>query len=93
MMADERSLNTPADVSRAAGDSIDRARLRGIVLEAIRKGGAHGRTCDEIEVLELLTHQTCSARVHELAGLKQITDSGMRRPTRSGRKAVVWVVA
>lgn len=49
-----------------------------------------GCTCDEIEQDLGLSHQTASARINELMGLSLITDRGQRRPTRSGRKAIVW---
>lgn len=49
-----------------------------------------GATCDEIERDTGLSHQTASARVRELAQAGTIRDSGQRRLTRSGRKAIVW---
>lgn len=50
-----------------------------------------GATCDEIEWATGMRHQTASARVRELADKKQIKDSTLRRRTRSGRQAIVWV--
>jgi hypothetical protein len=50
-----------------------------------------GATCDEIEEELGLKHQTASARVRELSQRGLIVDSGDRRPTRSGRQAIVWV--
>lgn len=52
-----------------------------------------GRTADELIVELHRGHATVSARVNELANAGWIVDSGMRRPTRSGRDAVVWVVS
>lgn len=52
-----------------------------------------GITCDKLEEETGLIHQTASARVRGLAKAGRIKDSGMTRPTRSGRKAVVWVTA
>lgn len=74
-----------------AGESIagDRSRLQRAVLDAIR---AQPATCDELEVRLGLKHQTCSARIRELSGINAIVDSGATRPTRSGRKAIVWTV-
>jgi len=48
-----------------------------------------GLTCDEVEELLHIKHQTASARIRELALTKRIEPIG-GRPTRSGRKAVVW---
>jgi uncharacterized protein (UPF0264 family) len=80
-----------SDTSKAAAASIrgDAARIRQKVLDAIRGAGARGMTCDEVEVATGLTHQTASARVHELMRLERICDGG-RRPTRSKRLATVW---
>lgn len=51
-----------------------------------------GSTCDELEVALLMSHQTTSARVRDLAKAGKIVDSGRRRLTRTGRKAIVWAV-
>ena len=78
--------------SKAAADSIKATAplMRETVLAAIRSAGADGMTCDELEALLRMPHQTCSARVHELAKAEAIYDSGNRRKTRSGRAAVVY---
>lgn len=77
--------------SEAAAESIakDTPRLRRLVFEEIRDAG--GLTSDECEERLGMRHQTCSARVHELMTEGKIRDSGMRRKTRSGRTATVWV--
>lgn len=49
-----------------------------------------GLTADQVEQLLGGRHQTISARVNELRERGWITDSGLRRPTRSGRRAIVW---
>lgn len=49
-----------------------------------------GLTCDEVEVEMERTHQSISARVNELKNGGWIEDSGERRETRSGAKAIVW---
>jgi hypothetical protein len=86
-----------SDTSREAAESIEPSAgtLRRMVLDEIAKVGPHGHTCDEIEALLDLRHQTASARVYELhrAIPPLIVDSGRRRLTRSGRKAVVWIAA
>lgn len=82
------------DTSRDAAESMrpHAGRVREAVLTAIRRSCQRGATCDEVEVTLQLAHQTASARVRELSVAKEIVDSGRRRPTRSGRKAVVYVV-
>lgn len=51
------------------------------------------RTCDEVEIVTGLSHQTASARVRELQLKDRIVDSGQRRKTRSGRAAIVWTIS
>lgn len=84
-----------SDTSRAAAESIrpHAPRQRDRVLASITARHSDGMTCDEVELALGLSHQTASARVHELAKAGAIVDSEARRPTRSGRKAAVYVVA
>lgn len=85
-----------SDTSEAAAKSISpptKVQLRERVLDVIRMKGALGATCDELEYSLSLTHQTCSPRVNELRSRGLIKDSKLRRVTRQGRSAVVWVLA
>jgi hypothetical protein len=76
--------------SRAAAESIRpvASRLALAVLEHIREAG--GATCHEVEAGLKLAHQTASARIRELAQRDEVRDSGVKRPTPSGRMAIVW---
>jgi len=58
----------------------------------VRSKGNDGSTCDEAEEGLDMKHQTASARLRELVLKEFIVDSGMRRRTRSGRGARVYVV-
>ena len=80
--------------SKAAAASMKHpsVSLRARVLQHIRNCGVIGATCDEIEGALDLSHQTASARVYDLRKADAIEDKGLRRDTKSGRKAVVWVV-
>lgn len=49
----------------------------------------HGLTCDEVEVVTGLSHQSASPRVNELVNKGLIVGNG-HRTTRHGRSAVVW---
>lgn len=80
--------SVPCDTSEAAAESIEPTHLRRAVLTCF---GTTGRTCDEVEVLLDLRHQTASARIRELVMLGFLKDSGERRATRSGRQARVYV--
>jgi len=53
----------------------------------------HGpKTCDELESLLNLSHQTVSSRIWQLKKDELIKDNGERRVTRSGSKAQVMRV-
>lgn len=84
--------------SRAAAKSMEphAPSIRSFVLAAIYLStftGRKGATCDEVEVEIEVPHQTVSARIRELFKAGRIKDSGRTRPTRSGRKAVVWITS
>ncbi len=64
---------------------------RQLVEEHVRRALWVGSTCDEAEEALDMTHQTCSARFHDLAKEGRLTDSGRKRVTRSGRPAIVYV--
>ena len=78
-----------AAVSQRHKSGTDRAR----VLAFIRGCGHLGATDDEIEVQLSLRHQTASARRNGLAKRGEVINSGRKRPTRTGRRAAVWVAA
>lgn len=82
-----------SDTSKAAGQSVEicSGTLRARCLGHIVDRASYGMTCDELEAMSGLMHQTASARVYELHKLGAIYDSGRRRKTRSGRKATVWL--
>lgn len=82
------------DTSRKAAESIapSAAIMREMVFKIIKRAGEHGMTCDELEVILRMKHQTCSARCRELVLAGRVRDTGRRRPTRSGRPANVYEV-
>ena len=47
-------------------------------------------TCDEVEVDLGFIHQTASPSITKLTKKGFLRDSGQRRPTRTGCKAIVW---
>jgi hypothetical protein len=62
------------------------------VLAYIESCGERGATCDEAELALGMSHQTASARISEMSRrFLTICDSGVTRPTRSGRAAIVYV--
>lgn len=79
------------ETSRDAYQSVDVGHLRGKVLAMLKR--LQGATCDEAQIILSLTHQSCSPCFTWLSKDGQIYDSGQRRVTRSGRKAIVWRVS
>jgi len=82
------------DTSQAAAASMEPhlGRLEELVFLAIKSHDDKGLTCDEVEEVTGLNHQTASARIHALNHkLHRIHDSGLRRKTRSGRAAIVYL--
>jgi len=81
-----------SDTSAAAADQIapHTAGLRAEVFSYIKRRGSKGATCWETEVALGMQHQTASARIRELFLSNDLFDSGDRRNTGTGRKAVVW---
>ncbi len=78
-----------SDTSYAAAISMrgSASSLRDQILDLVRETP---RTCAEVEEITGMRHQTASARIKELADAKKIVDSGNKRPTPSGRNAIVW---
>jgi len=89
--------NSPTSKAAAESMVFHAPNIRDRVFSAIYAtrtfSGMSGLTCDEAEVACGLSHQTVSARIRELFKAGRIKDSGRTRPTRSGRKAVVWVTS
>ena len=86
--------------SRDAAESIKPQvnRLCSEVLWCVRNS-QFGLTCDEAEQILGLAHQTCSARFRDLSSCEppmlikcqQPDGSYLKRKTRSGRSAFVWI--
>jgi len=79
--------------SRAAADAVKPAigKLRRLVLHFIAKQGLAGATDHEVSAGLGLLSDTARARRVELRDAGRIVDSGQRRATPSGRRAIVWV--
>jgi hypothetical protein len=64
---------------------------RNAIYEEVKSRGSDGMTCDEIcTVLQMLV-QSATPAINTLANDGWLEDSGLRRNTRSGREAIVWV--
>ena len=85
-----------SDTSEGAAHSLDEqtlSRLRRRVFLMIDRRKHFGATCDEVEQALEGRHQTISARIRELVLMHFIIDSKVRRLTRSGRLARVYIRA
>ena len=84
-----------SDTSIAAADAIkpDANRLRAVVLATLEQAGTEGMTDEEIQDATGLQGSCQRPRRVELVQRGLVRDSGNTRPTRSGRRAVVWIVA
>lgn len=70
--------------------SVDHKTIRQLLLSILNDRPC-GLTCDQLETITRRSHQTVSASLHAIRKKGLIEDSGERRPTRSGRQAIVWV--
>jgi predicted HTH transcriptional regulator len=62
--------------------------IQNIILTHIDFAGPD--TCDHMEQVLDLSHQTCSASIRALVKKGLLEDSGKKGITRSGRKAIIW---
>lgn len=79
-----------SETSREAAESIEEAggALRGRVLGALRTRGA--MTDGELQEFLAMDPSTERPRRVELVRMGLVRDSGVRKPTPSGRRATLW---
>ena len=85
-----------SDTSREAGEATKphAGKQREVVhfwIKWAARTEAKGMTADEIGLLLELPAQSVSARINGLHRDAYIVDSGIRRKTRYGRNAIVWI--
>lgn len=87
----DRAPHSNETTSKEAAKSMKphTSRLAQRILEQIR---LHPSTCEEVEQATGLPHQTVSARIRALVLDGIVENSGDKRPTESGRRAIVWRV-
>jgi hypothetical protein len=90
--------NNSTDTSAEAGASMvthvgKLARQCFDEIASVYRNDGVGMTVDALEQVLNRSHQSVSARVNELRNKGWLTDSGVRRKTRSGRAAIVWTVS
>ena len=82
--------HSPTSQEAAAAIKPETARLRLMVLNAI-SNATDGLTDEEGIDLTGLQPSTYRPRRIELCQAGRLRDSGRTRPTRSGRKATIWI--
>jgi hypothetical protein len=84
--------NKGTDTAVAAGRSVaDKLpALHHKVTAAIEASGSYGMTADELAMMFGMERHALRPRTAELRALGKIADSGKRRLTITGRKAIVW---
>ena len=95
MKPDERPHSTPMQKTRwstqnEAWKEIQSAIPR-IDMQVLRSIQERPQTCDEVEMVLGLTHQTCSSAINRLMNAGSVI-SIAKRNTRSGRPACVWSI-
>lgn len=78
--------------SKEAYRSVNPASTETRILRFLRQRGKTGATTDEIESALGMLHQTASPAVIKLRREGRISANGVKRKTRTGRKAEVHVV-
>ena len=79
------------ETSIAAHESLDpeaKARREQQIFSYIKTNS--GATCYEVEIALGLLHQSASASITKLRNAGYLRDTGERRPTNTGRMAIVW---
>ena len=85
------STDTSAEAGASMNTHVGRlARQCFDEIGAVYRNGGVGLTVDQLEQVMHGKHQTISARVNELRNKGWLADAGIKRPTRSGRPAIVW---
>lgn len=87
-----RAVAIYRETSRLAWESVA-AELSEIDRRIFEIIARHGATCDEIEVMTGFKHQTAAAQIRHMTEAGLLRAGEEKRPTRSGRKAIVWILA
>lgn len=83
--------HSPTSIGAAAAIRPEARNLKARVYECVAKAGVHGMTDQEMQRSLSMDPSTQRPRRIDLVHEGKVLDSGKRRDTSSGRKAVVWV--
>ena len=84
--------NESCDTSVHSRDLLDKRKnkYRQMIYDYVKSN--NGATCDEMEVALNGRHETISGIIRFLTLDHLLRDSGDRRKTRTGRRAIVWQI-
>lgn len=82
------NLTTSKDAAESVRETYPKTQKK--VLDLLREAP---RSCDEIEQLTGLSHQSASSAIRKLTKAGVLIDSRKTSLTRSGRRAIQWKVA
>jgi hypothetical protein len=85
------SRRADPDTAKEAAKRVPTARLESLVLRCLH-GTLRGLTSHEISIALDLSLVTVSPRMRPLARKGLVVDSGERRETASGSRAIVWKI-
>lgn len=88
-------FNSPTSLesSKKFEKNHQKSKYRKAIFEFIKSCGSKGATCDEVETVMDIRHQTASCFIRFLTQDMFLKDSGQKRMTRAKRNAIVWVAA
>jgi hypothetical protein len=84
--------HSPTSIAAAESVSVLAAAMRAKVYSYLYRCGAHGATDEELQIALDMGGSTERPRRIELCEAQMVRDSGIQRHTKSGRRAVVWIV-
>jgi predicted transcriptional regulator len=84
-----RGVDTSIEAAKAIVNAA--GRLQRMALFAIREMGPRGLTSQELADRIGVDFASIQPRTSELRRLGLIDDSGLRRPNRNGKRAIVWI--
>ena len=84
-----RHIDTSIDAAAVIAPHC--GRLQRMALQAVRDAGDAGLTTDELSELLRVDRGSVQPRTSELKLMGLIRDSGARRQSANGKKAIVWV--
>jgi len=84
------SRSTDPMTSKKAAESVDATKLEKMVLEAVKRSGEKGMTCEEVADKIEMEVVSVSPRFAPLKRKGLIYRTDLRRAGKSGRGRIIW---